>query len=272
MSFKPEKQSLRNKKNNLSFMHRKLLYRKDKAMTDKPIFISYRSIEQDFALQLARDVLQAGYPVWMDRLHGILPGDEWRHSLEQGVNNSVALLACLSPNYVDSTWCRRELQRADSLHKPIFPVLIGPVADDRWPLEIQDKQYADFRNWTDAAAYQAGLTALLAGIEKKGLLKSGPPIAFPPPDEPDPARDDPEDQAGRGLAKAAQLEQMGGFAAIEAEELRKDMEVWMNMYKAAAQQNRLLLDEAVRVKLRLQMETYKTEWKNLEKRLQDIEG
>jgi hypothetical protein len=236
------------------------------------LFISYRSVEQDFALQLASDLLQAGYPVWMDRLHGILPGDEWRHSLEQGVNNAAALLACLSANYVDSTWCRRELQRADSLHKPIFPVLIGPVANDRWPLEIQDKQYADFRNWTDAAVYQAGLAALLAGIAKQALLQLGPPIPFPSPDEPDPARDDPEDGVGRGLAKAAQLEQTGGFAAIEAEELRKDIEVWMKMYKAAAQQNRLLLDEAMRVKLQLQMETYKAEWKTLEKRLQAIEG
>jgi hypothetical protein len=241
-------------------------------MADQRIFISYRSIEQDFALKLARDLLQAGYLVWMDRLHGILPGDEWRHSLEQGVNHAAALLACLSCNYVDSTWCRRELQRADSLHKPIFPVLIGPVADDRWPLEIQDRQYANFQNWTDTAAYQAGLAALLAGIEKKGLLKPGPPIAFPSPDESDPARDDPEDQAERGMTHAAQLEKAGGFAAIEADELRKDMEVWMQMYRAAAHQNRMLLDDAMRVRLELQLKSSKTEWEKLEKRLHDIEA
>jgi len=52
---------------------------------EKYFFLSYRSIEQDFALKLARDLLQSGHPVWMDRLHGILPGDEWRQSLEQGV-------------------------------------------------------------------------------------------------------------------------------------------------------------------------------------------
>ena len=79
-------------------------------MVDQRILISYRSIEQDFALKLARDLLQAGYPVWMDRLHGILPGDEWRRSLKQGVNNAAALLACPSRNYVASTWCWRELR------------------------------------------------------------------------------------------------------------------------------------------------------------------
>jgi hypothetical protein len=116
------------------------------------------------------------------------------------------------------------------------------------------------------------LAALLAGIEKKGLLKSGPPIAFSPPAEPDPARNDPEDQAERGIAQAARLEQMGGFAAIEAEELRKDMDVWMKMYKAAAQQNRILLDDAARVRLELQMKNFKAEWEQLEKRLKEIEG
>jgi hypothetical protein len=95
---------------------------------------------------------------------------------------------------------------------------------------------------------------------------------LPPPAEPDPARDDPEDRAERGIAQAVRLEKAGGFAAIEAEELRKDMDVWMEMYRAAARQHRLLLDDAARVRLELQVKTYKAEWEQLEKRLQAIEG
>lgn len=235
-------------------------------------FISYRSIEQDFALKLARDLLQAGYPVWLDRLHGILPGDEWRQSLEQGVNKADAVLACLSRNYVESTWCRRELQRADTLRKPIFPVLIGPVPDDLWPMEIQDKQYADLRNWNDPAAYQAGLAALLAGIAKNNPLKPGPPISFPPPEEPDPARDDPEDRAGHELQKAVKLEKTGGIAAILAAELRKDMDMELKKYKAVAQQHREILDEGLRVKSKAQMETIKAELERLESELRNIES
>ncbi len=148
------------------------------------LFISYRSIEQAFALKLAGDLLCAGYPVWVDRLRGILPGDEWRQSLERGVNNSAALLACLSRNYTESTWCRRELQRADSLRKPIFPVLLGPVPDVLWSMEIQDKQYADFQSWTVDDAYQEAMKTLLDGIRTRLHLAAGQPLAPPPqPDQ-----------------------------------------------------------------------------------------
>lgn len=237
----------------------------------KYFFISYRSIDQDFALKLAGDLLRLGYSVWVDRLHGILPGDEWRRSLERGVNNSAALIACLSRNYIESTWCRRELQRADSLHKPIFPVLLGPIPDMLWPMEIQDKQYVDFQHWTVDEAYRKGINTLLTGIPTHLHLEPGQPIEPPQPDRPDPARNDPEDLAERRIADVERLRAEGGFAAIEAEELRKDMEVWMRMYQAAAKQNRMIIDDALRVKLELQMESYRAEWENLERKLKNIE-
>lgn len=229
------------------------------------LFISYRSVEKDLPLQLAADLMKHGYPVWMDRLQGILPGDPWRKSLEQGVNNATGVVACLSRNYVESTWCRRELQRADSLRIPIFPILLGPMPDDLWPMEIQDRQYADFRNWTDAKAYQAEFELLLAGLEKN--LGPGPALVPPLPGPADPARDDPEDQIERGMATTRELEQTDPFAAFEAEELRKDMELLLKQYQAAALQYRLVLDDALRVKLESQKNHYKVEWEKLKIRL-----
>jgi hypothetical protein len=55
-------------------------------------------------------------------------------------------------------------------------------------------------------------------------LKPGAPLTFPTPEEPDPARDDPEDRAGHEMQRAAKVEKAGGLAAILAAELRKDME------------------------------------------------
>lgn len=234
------------------------------------VFMSYRSIEKDFALKLASDLLQVGYPVWMDRLHGILPGDEWRQSLEQGITKASAVLACMSRNYIESTWCRRELQRADTLKKPIFPVLIGPVSNDVWPMEIQDKHYADFQSWTDDIAYQKAFGLLLAGIERKFGMKPGKPVTIPTTGSSDPARNDPEDLGERGIECAAQIEQSGGFAAIEAEELRKDMEVWLQMFKAAAQQYRIIIDESLRIKLQLQMDMYKAKYTEIDTKIRAL--
>ncbi len=229
------------------------------------LFISYRSIEKDLPLKLAADIMKQGYPVWMDRLQGVLPGDPWRKSLEEGVNHAAGVVAFLSRNYAESTWCRRELQRADSLKKPIFPILIGPVSDELWPMEIQDRQYGDFQNWEDQKAYQSAFELLLDGL-KKNLLP-GPALVPPPPGHADPGRDDPEDEIERGIAKTKELGQADPFAAFEAEELRKDMEMVEKQYKSAAQSYRMILDDALRVRLELQKTHYKAEWEKLKGRL-----
>jgi len=51
------------------------------------IFLSYRSIEADFALQLAADLKNIGVKLWMDRLDvGIKVGDDWVQALQDAVN------------------------------------------------------------------------------------------------------------------------------------------------------------------------------------------
>jgi hypothetical protein len=87
-------------------------------MAGKHLFISYRSLEREAAMKLARRLIQAGYVVWMDRLGGMVPGDDWQQTLQEGVNNAFAVIALLSRNYVESTWCMRELQRTDSRTEP----------------------------------------------------------------------------------------------------------------------------------------------------------
>lgn len=233
------------------------------------LFISYRSIEKELPLKLAEDLMKQGYPIWMDRLQGIVPGDHWRKSLEERVNQSTGVVAFLSRNYVESTWCRRELQRADNLKKPIIPVLLGPVPNELWPLEIQDRQYADFQNWADPAAYQAAFESLLQGLKKH--ITPGPALIVPSPGLADPGRDDPEDEIERGIVKASGLKAADAFAVLEAEELRKDMEVLMKQYQAAAQQYRIVLDEALLVKLELQKSHFKAEWEKLKAKLDALQ-
>ena len=125
------------------------------------IFMSYSSVEVDFALKLAADLKNAGLNLWIDRLD-IKLGDDWRRSLQNAVDECAALIAVVTPEYVASKYCQRELGRADRIARPIFPLLLRTIPDTDWPLEIEREQYIDFCEWRDEEHYQAKLDELVA--------------------------------------------------------------------------------------------------------------
>lgn len=132
----------------------------------KHFFISYRSTEIEFALRLAADLKNAGIKLWMDRLD-IKPGDDWRQAIQMAIDESAATLAILSPDYVQSNYCRRELARTDRLHNPILPILITPLSGEAWPLEAEREQYVDFTQRHDPATYQQQLKVLISHIQTR---------------------------------------------------------------------------------------------------------
>ena len=141
-------------------------------MGEQPyIFLSYRSLEKDFALKLAADLKNMGLSVWMDRLEsGIKVGDNWRDTIQEAVNNCKAMIANISPDYVVSQICRDELSRAHRLDHPIFPILLKDVAKLDWPMEVERLQYIDFRDWQDTAIYSERLEELVAVIRTKAVF------------------------------------------------------------------------------------------------------
>jgi HEAT repeat protein len=142
-------------------------------MEEKHIFLSYRSTEVDFALRLAADLKNAGVNLWMDRLD-IKPGDDWVNALQKAVTDSAAIVAVVSPEYVQSKYCKRELSRADRIGRPIFPVLLRPVPDVDWPMEIERSQYIDFSDWQDEQVYQTQLNALVQTLKQKASAQVKP--------------------------------------------------------------------------------------------------
>lgn len=134
--------------------------------SQKHVFLSYRSLERDFALALAADLKNAGLRLWMDVLDvGIKIGDDWVLELQNAIDNCVGMIAILSPDYVASKYCRRELKRADTLGRPIFPVLLRELSTPTdWPFEIQEKQYVDFIGWREETVYQKQFASLLTTL------------------------------------------------------------------------------------------------------------
>src|SRR5690348_3714778 len=110
------------------------------------VFISYRIIEKDFAVKLAGDLRKSGIKVWMDRLSGIKPGDDWIQSIQDAINSCSAIIAILSPAYVKSKYCKLELARAAALDRPIFPILLQDLPQADRPILVQNLHYIDFRD------------------------------------------------------------------------------------------------------------------------------
>lgn len=144
-------------------------------MTDaRHIFLSYRSIEVDFALKLAADLKNAGVRLWMDRLDGIRGGDDWRMQIENALSpdQCALMIVVLSPDYLTADYCLKELARADRLKIPLLPILLYPVPN--MPMELERIQYIPFcgvdrsgrleRTWHVDALYTERLRQLLDAI------------------------------------------------------------------------------------------------------------
>jgi hypothetical protein len=137
-------------------------------MTNQPyIFLSYRTNERNFALKLATDLKNSGVHIWMDILD-IKPGDDWMKGLQDAIDTCVGMIAVLSPDYIASKYCRRELKRADSRGIPIYPIMLRALKDEQdWPLEIQEKQYISFVDWQDNSGYRNQFDTLMNVLHQK---------------------------------------------------------------------------------------------------------
>ncbi|KAK3596964.1 hypothetical protein CHS0354_033622 [Potamilus streckersoni] len=93
------------------------------------VFISYQWDHQDEAKTLRNKLEQAGFSCWMDvgQMGG---GDALNIKIDEGMRNAKVVIACVSPKYVVSHHCTREIGLADLLRKPIIPVLMEKTA---WP-------------------------------------------------------------------------------------------------------------------------------------------
>ena len=135
-------------------------------------FISYRSLEAEFALQVAADLRNSGVKIWMDRLDGnITGGDDWRRALEHGIDACSGMVIALSPGYIGSKYCMRELARADSRQIPIIPLIYRPVKT--FPIEIQRLQYIDFQAWPDEDSYRRSFSLLLNRFQSEAASAVG---------------------------------------------------------------------------------------------------
>lgn len=89
------------------------------------IFVSYAHKDSDKVFPIIKKLIKRGYRIWYDE--GITPGSEWSEDIARHLNNSAMVIAFMTPNFVASVNCRREVNFALSKQKPFLSVELEPT-------------------------------------------------------------------------------------------------------------------------------------------------
>lgn len=112
---------------------------------DADIFLCHNCEDKDFVRKLATDLKQVSIDAWFDEWE-LEPGDSLLDRIGTALERSVYVGVILSPNSVNSKWCKKELNQALSRElkfgeKTIIPMLLTDV---ELPHFLQEKYYLDF--------------------------------------------------------------------------------------------------------------------------------
>ncbi|RMG70049.1 MAG: toll/interleukin-1 receptor domain-containing protein [Chloroflexi bacterium] len=136
----------------------------------KHAFISYKAEDANFVIQLATDLKNAGFRVWVDRLQGIVTGDEWLAAIGKALENSSALIAVITPEYFTTRYCRDELIYAYLHDIRIIPIILRPIDFKTIPKNLfwlEDIHFISFENYAyDEQIYKDGLAAIQDRLRK----------------------------------------------------------------------------------------------------------
>ena len=99
--------------------------------TVKDVFLSYgrEPTMCSFVERLRSKLEQAGYSVWLDT-EDITSGSEWQSAIGEALRDCKAMVSSISTKYLQSRYCKKELYLAESLNKPIFPILMDDIELD----------------------------------------------------------------------------------------------------------------------------------------------
>jgi hypothetical protein len=101
------------------------------------VFISHSHETKDLARQVEVALRMKGWDVWHDEM--ILPGQNWAEEIARELKESEAMVVLLTPNALESTTVRREIDFAltnNSFNRRLIPVLVGldePGVFDKLP-------------------------------------------------------------------------------------------------------------------------------------------
>ena len=89
------------------------------------LFVSYAHKNDAAVLEIISTLQSRGFRVWYDE--GIEAGSEWPESIASHLERAQLVLAFLSPAYLRSDNCRKEMHYALTKRKPVINVYLEPT-------------------------------------------------------------------------------------------------------------------------------------------------
>jgi len=117
------------------------------------LFISYSHKDKAFASNVAKDLENEGYDIWLDRTD-IQTGSRWDDEVVKGLETSRVFMVLLSQAAVASENVKDEIDYAIDHQKKMLPLLLEPC---EIPLRLRRVQYVDFIK----LRYNEGLKVIL---------------------------------------------------------------------------------------------------------------
>jgi TIR domain len=145
------------------------------AKVARHIFISYSRADTIFATDIRDKLISSGHKAWMDE-SSISGGEDWHIRIGAAIDEAKAVVAILSPDALGSTWVRRELNYADKMGKPIFPIICKQSAIPGWyELQFGDLQRLDFTGANQQKEFETLLNSIQRTLRLRSLSEgSGP--------------------------------------------------------------------------------------------------
>lgn len=133
---------------------------------DSNIFLSYAKEDFKVAKKLYQSLTNSGFRVWFDDV-SLLPGQNWKHEIQQAINKSKAFIALLSKNSISKRgYVQKELRLGfEALDLiPHSDIYLIPVRSEECTPEhptLKDIHWVDiFPN------YDSGIEKIISAIKK----------------------------------------------------------------------------------------------------------
>ena len=125
------------------------------------VFISYSRRDRAFTQKLFEALKAANRDVWAD-WEDIPASSEWDAEIKQGIQETNSVLFVLSPEWIKSNECRKEMIHAVAMGKRLFPILYLPVDPSDVPQELAKINWVYLRDSDD---FDKGFQTLCSAMD-----------------------------------------------------------------------------------------------------------